>query len=129
MIVNSMTGTFEYERGDKRELPDFNVFFRYYATYPFYSDAVWYLTQMRRWGQITEAKPDEWYLETSKKVYLPEVWLAAAKELVTEGYLAEADIPQTDGFKEPTGDFIDGIVYDGRQPNEYLKKFPIGIKD
>src|SRR5262245_13608970 len=54
VIANSMTGTFEYERGDKRAVPDFNVFFRYFATYPYYSDAVWYLTQMRRWGQIAE---------------------------------------------------------------------------
>ncbi|MDO8271246.1 MAG: CmpA/NrtA family ABC transporter substrate-binding protein, partial [Gammaproteobacteria bacterium] len=46
VIANSMTGTFEYEKGDVREVPDFNVFFRYNATYPYYSDAVWYLTQM-----------------------------------------------------------------------------------
>ncbi|CAA6809810.1 MAG: Nitrate ABC transporter, nitrate-binding protein, partial [uncultured Thiotrichaceae bacterium] len=38
VIANSMTGTFEYEKGDKREVPDFNVFFRYNATYPYYSD-------------------------------------------------------------------------------------------
>ncbi len=44
VIANSMTGTFEYEKGDKRAVPDFNVFFRYFATYPYYSDAVWYLT-------------------------------------------------------------------------------------
>src|SRR3990167_8587521 len=73
VIANSMTGTFEFEKGDKREVPDFNVFFRYHATYPYYSDAVWYLTQMRRWGQISEAKPDSWYLETAKKVYLPAI--------------------------------------------------------
>ncbi|WP_461433532.1 ABC transporter substrate-binding protein [Hoeflea alexandrii] len=48
---------FEFEKGDKRDIPDFNVFFRYNATYPFYSDAVWYLTQMRRWGQITKPSP------------------------------------------------------------------------
>ncbi|WP_372866232.1 CmpA/NrtA family ABC transporter substrate-binding protein, partial [Pseudomonas sp.] len=41
VIANSMTGTFEYEKGDKREVPDFNVFFRYNATYPYYSDAIW----------------------------------------------------------------------------------------
>ncbi len=56
VIANSMTGTFEFEKGDKRPAPDFNVFFRNYATYPFYSDAIWYLTQMRRWGQITESQ-------------------------------------------------------------------------
>lgn len=129
VIVNSMTGTFEYEKGDVRPLPDFNVFFRYDATYPFYSDAIWYLTQMRRWGQITEAKPDEWYFETAKSVYLPDVWLAAAKELVAEGKLAETNIPQTDGFKEPTGEFIDGVTYDGRKPNDYLRQFKVGLKD
>ena len=41
VIANSMTGTFEYEKGDKRDVPDFNVFFRYNATYPYDSDAVW----------------------------------------------------------------------------------------
>mgnify|MGYP003337279252 CR=1 FL=1 len=38
VIGNSMTGTFEYEKGDKRPLPDFNVFFRYFATYPYRSE-------------------------------------------------------------------------------------------
>src|SRR5690606_30836308 len=79
IIANSMTGTFEYERGDKRSMPDFNVFFRYHATYPFYSDAVWYLTQMRRWGQIASAQPDEWYHATAKAVYRPDIYLKAAK--------------------------------------------------
>ncbi|PKO85207.1 MAG: nitrate ABC transporter substrate-binding protein, partial [Betaproteobacteria bacterium HGW-Betaproteobacteria-12] len=41
VIDNSMTGTFEYEKGDVRPVPDFNVFFRYNATYPYYSDAIW----------------------------------------------------------------------------------------
>ena len=56
VIANSMTGTFEFEKGDKRPAPDFNIFFRENASYPFYSDAVWTLTQMRRWGQIAETQ-------------------------------------------------------------------------
>jgi nitrate/nitrite transport system substrate-binding protein len=129
VIANSMTGTFEFEKGDKRSLPDFNVFYRYNATYPFYSDAVWFLTQMRRWGQIPEAKPDEWYLETAKKVYRPDIWMKAAQLLVEEGKIPASDIPQTDGFKPATTDFIDGVEYDGKKPNEYLTKFKIGNKD
>ena len=58
VIAKSMTGTFEDEKGDRRPAPDFNVFFCYSATYPYYSGAVWYPAQIRRWGQITEAKPD-----------------------------------------------------------------------
>ena len=118
-----MTGTFEYEHGDKRSVPDFNVFFRYFANYPFYSDAVWYLTQMRRWGQIAEAKPDQWYADTAKRVYRPDIYLQAAKLLVAEGTRAAAGLPLgSDGYRAPQSEFIDGIVYDGRKPNAYLAK-------
>ena len=129
VIANSMTGTFEYEKGDKREVPDFNVFFRYFATYPYYSDAVWYLSQMRRWGQITEHKSDSWYHDVAKKVYRPDIYLEAAKLLVAEGKASEKDFPwDTDGFRAPQSEFIDGVTFDGRAPNAYLSKFPIGLK-
>lgn len=129
VIANSMTGTFEYEKGDKRPMPDFNVFFRYYATYPYYSDAVWTLTQMRRWGQIGEYKADTWFHEVAKKVYRPDVYLKAARRLVDEGKAKEADFPwKSDGYREPQEQFIDGVVFDGRKPNAYLEKLAIGLK-
>ncbi|WP_223427050.1 CmpA/NrtA family ABC transporter substrate-binding protein [Tateyamaria pelophila] len=131
VIANSMTGFFEFEKGDKRDIPDFNVFFRYNATYPFYSDAVWYLTQMRRWGQISEPKSDTWYDEVAREVYKPEIYLEAARMLVDAGLANEADFPwDSDGYKAPTpaGDIIDGIPYDGRAPNAYLESLPIGLK-
>jgi len=131
VIANSMTGTFEYEKGDKREVPDFNVFFRYNATYPYYSDAIWYLTQMRRWGQISEPKSDSWFMDTAKKVYRPDIYATAAKELIAEGKLSASEFPDFSsetGFRAPQTHFIDGITYDGTQPNEYLKKFEIGLK-
>ena len=129
VIANSMTGTFEFEKGDKRDIPDFNVFFRYFATYPYQSDAVWYLSQMRRWGQIAEPKSDDWYAEVAASVYRPDLYLSAAKHLVDEGLANEADFPwDTDGYREPTAEFIDGVEFDGRKPNDYLKSFPIGLK-
>ena len=129
VIANSMTGTFEYEKGDKRDVPDFNVFYRYFATYPYYSDAVWYLTQMRRWGQISEGKEDSWYDEAAKSVYRPDIYLKAAEMLVEEGHVEKADFPwDTDGYREPTADFIDGVTYDGRKPNAYLDSLTIGLK-
>ena len=131
VIANSMTGTFEYEKGDKRDVPDFNVFFRYNATYPYYSDAIWYLTQMRRWGQIADTKPDSWYMDIAKKVYRPDIYEKAAKALIAEGKISAADFPdfaKEDGFRAPQIHFIDGITYNGKEPNEYLKKFSIGLK-
>jgi nitrate/nitrite transport system substrate-binding protein len=128
VIANSMTGTFEYGKGDVRSLPDFNVFFRYYATYPYYSDAVWYLTQMRRWGQIADPRPDHWYHDTARQVYRPDTYMRAASLLVAEGKARQSDFPETDGYRPPTAEFIDGVEYDGLQPNAYLQKFAIGLK-
>ena len=129
VIANSMTGTFEYEKGDKRDVPDFNVFFRHFATYPYYSDAIWYLSQMRRWGQITEHKSDDWYKDIAAKVYRPDVYLQAAQMLVSEGKVKKEDFPwDSSGFRAPQTHFIDDIVYDGSKPNDYLAKFSIGLK-
>jgi nitrate/nitrite transport system substrate-binding protein len=129
VIANSMTGTFEYEPGEKRPLPDFNVFFRNFATYPFYSDAIWYLTQMRRWGQIPENKPDAWFHETAARVYRPDIYRQAAQMLVDEKKIGKADVPwESDGYKPATKEFIDGIEYDGRKPNAYIDQFAIGLK-
>ncbi|MGB0449216.1 MAG: CmpA/NrtA family ABC transporter substrate-binding protein [Porticoccaceae bacterium] len=132
VIANSMTGTFEYEKGDKRSIPDFNVFFRYFATYPYYSDAIWYLTQMRRWGQISEPKSDQWYFDVAASVYRPDIYKTAALELIEEGVMSASDFPEfakETGYRAPQKEFIDDIIYDGTKPNEYLKKFPIGLKD
>lgn len=131
VIANSMTGTFEYEKGDLREVPDFNVFFRYHATYPYYSDAVWYLTQMRRWGQIAEAKPDSWYDEVARSVYRPDLYQQAAEALIAEGLFTAEEFPDfasESGYRPPQTEFIDAITFDGSQPNAYLEKFPIGLK-
>ncbi|QDU90448.1 Bicarbonate transport ATP-binding protein CmpC [Pirellulimonas nuda] len=130
VIKNSMTGHFYFQKSDKRAMPDFNVFYKHHCTYPWYSDGVWFLTQMRRWGQIAEPKPAQWYEETARKVYKPEVYLKAARILADQGLIQEADVPwETDGYKPPTDEFIDGVTYDGRKPLEYLKAHQIGNQD
>ncbi len=129
VLANSMTGTFEFEKGDKREMPDFNVFYKYNATYPFYSDGVWFLTQMRRWGQIPEAKSADWYDTTIKNIYRPDIWKKAASLLVAEGNIPASDVPSTDGYKPATSDFIDGTTFNAKDPIGYINSFSIGNKD
>ncbi len=129
VIANSMTGTFEYEKGDKRPAPDFNVFFRYNATFPYYSDAVWYLTQMRRWGQIADAHDDAWFDATAKSVYKPEIYKAAAEAVIADGNAtAEMFDFDADGYRDPTAEFIDGVSYDGTKPNAYIDSLSLGLK-
>ena len=128
VIAASMTGKFTFEPGDTRDAEGFNIFFDKFAGYPFYSDAIWYLTQMRRWGQIAEDKSDEWYVDTAKAVYRPDLYLAAAGKLVEDGAIPADSVPETDGFRAPQDGFIDGLTYDGKAPNAYLGKFDIGLK-
>jgi nitrate/nitrite transport system substrate-binding protein len=86
---------------------------------------------MRRWGQIPEAKADSWYMDMAKKVYRPDIYAKAARELIAEGKMSASDFPDfatEKGFKPPQGEFIDNITFDGTQPNAYLDKFKIGLK-
>jgi nitrate/nitrite transport system substrate-binding protein len=128
VIAASMTGKFTFEPGDTRDAAGFNIFFDKFAGYPYYSDAIWYLTQMRRWGQIPADKSDQWYFDTAKAVYRPDLYLAAASKLVEDGVIPAESVPETNGYRAPQGGFIDGITFDGSKPNEYLIKFAIGLK-
>ena len=86
---------------------------------------------MRRWGQISEQKSDTWYKDIAKKVYRPDIYAQAAKELIAEGKVSAKDFPNfasESGFRKPQTHFIDNITYDGSKPNAYLKKFKIGLK-
>ncbi|OYP38221.1 nitrate ABC transporter substrate-binding protein [Rhodopirellula sp. MGV] len=131
VIDNSMTGTFVFQESDVRPMPDFNVFFKHNASYPHYSDCVWFLTQMRRWGQITEGKPASWYAEKAKDIYQPAIYRKAADMLISEGKASPNDFPAPDydGYREATTDFIDGNSYDAKDPIGYINSFEIGNKD
>jgi len=128
VLLASMTGRFTFAEGDTRETPEFNLFFDRQASYPFYSDAIWYLTQMRRWGQIAEHKPDQWYLDTAKSVYRPDLYTAAAKSLVVEGKAPADAFPETDGFRVYSKSSIDNVPFDARKPTAYISSFSIGLK-
>ncbi|MEM7510646.1 MAG: nitrate ABC transporter substrate-binding protein, partial [Bacteroidota bacterium] len=82
-----------------------------------------------RWGQIPEAQPAGWYDEKIKEIYRPDLWLKAAAALEAEGKIPAEDIPDTDGYKDPTKDFIDGKLYDAKDPIGYINSFSIGNKD
>ena len=128
VLAASMSGKFTFAPGDTRDTPQFNLFFNEGASYPFYSDAIWVLTQMRRWGQIAEDKPDAWYLEIAKSVYRPDLYMDAAKSLVADGKATADAFPESDGYRVSSGKAIDGIAFDPRKPSTYVASFSIGLK-
>jgi nitrate/nitrite transport system substrate-binding protein len=70
-------------------------------------------------------------MDMAKQVYRPDIYAIAAKELIEEGKLPASAFPDfaaETGFKPAQTEFIDGVTYDGTQPNAYLEQFPIGLK-
>lgn len=79
LLMGSLTGRLlAGPDGDADLLPDFHVFHRYAANFPWISHALWLLTQMSRWGQI--AAPVD--LPTvARRVYRPDLYREAARAL------------------------------------------------
>ena len=127
VLVEPLKGEYQYEQGDLRTIPELNAYFRDFAGYPFAGDAIWFLTQMRRWGQLAD-QSDSWYAETARRVYRSDLYRAAAAELISEGKLAASDLPAAELTIPPGAKFIDGIEFDPAQPNAYLAKFAIGMQ-
>ncbi|MEL6977982.1 MAG: CmpA/NrtA family ABC transporter substrate-binding protein [Pseudomonadota bacterium] len=134
-LQSFLDGSVEYERGDLRPAPRFGLFFKEYATYPYLSDAIWYLTQMRRWGQIGEPKIDTWYWETAAAAFKPDIYEAAAAALVAEGKAEASDFPTDPGPRRDLSPaaagaqgFIDFKSFDPVRPNAYIDGFAVGLK-
>ena len=128
VLSGPLHGEYQYEKGDVRPTPEANVYFAEQAGYPFYGDAVWFLTQMRRWGQIPTEQPDSWYVETAKKVYRADLYRAAAEELIAAGSVDASILPPADSMSAGSARFIDGIEFDAKLPNAYLAKLSLGLQ-
>lgn len=134
-ISASLTGTFRYsQQGEAVACPDCNVFYRYAANFPWRSHAIWFMTQMLRWGQI-DRNIDLYKL--ADQIYRPDIYRAAAEALgmpvpmidaKPEGNHATRWILQaaTQPIEMGPDSFCDGKVYDPARADEYLASFGVG---
>jgi nitrate/nitrite transport system substrate-binding protein len=135
VLEKSLSGTIQVATDlPSRNLPDFNVFHRYASNFPWRSHAVWFITQMLRWGQLEHAVSPE---KVAKAVYRPEVFRAAASELGIK--YPEVDFKTEGGHEgrwalmsgEETIEmgpdlFIDGRTFDSSDVLSYLEGFEGG---
>ena len=126
----SMLGTFQYARTEfARSLPDFNVFHRFAANFPWRSHAVWFITQMLRWGHL------DWAIdirEVAERVYRPDLLRTAADalgmSLPKRDYKPEGmhtDAWSLEGIRLGSDRFFDGGLFDPNDPITYLRKFDV----
>lgn len=104
-------------------------FFRDGAGYPYYSEAVWYLTQMRRWGQIPTRRTDAWYDGIARAVFRPDIYREAAGALMARKMATPGDFAWDQDSYQPADRrlAIDGMAFDARKPNAYVDGLNIGL--
>jgi nitrate/nitrite transport system substrate-binding protein len=116
-IIGRTKGIIDYGDGRKVEnSPHFMKFWRDYASYPFQSHDLWFLTEDIRWGILP---PDTDTKALIKKVNREDIWREGAKALG----VAAKDIPASTSRGKET--FFDGKVFDPEDPAAYLKSLAI----
>ena len=113
VIVARMLGRYSNGLGktwdDKRAMKFFNDGL---VPFPWLSDAMWFMTQHKRWGLL---KQDPDYLAIAKQVNRLDIYRQAATA-------AGVAIPKSD-MRSST--LIDGSVWDGKDPKKYAASFKI----
>jgi NitT/TauT family transport system ATP-binding protein len=107
-------------------IPDYLLFARHSANFPWKSHALWFYSQMVRWKQI-EPSPER--AEIARNTYRPDVYRDAVKSLGIDVPLADAKIErttdaitesQTGGILFGAEGFFDGRVFDPEDLDGYL---------
>ncbi len=116
-IQDRMRGKFDYGTGRVVEnSPHIMKYWRDFASYPFQSHELWFLTENVRWGKFTG---QEDFKTLISKVNREDLWRAAAKEL----RVPAAQIPK--GTSRGVEKFFDGKVFDPANPAAYLASLAI----
>jgi nitrate/nitrite transport system substrate-binding protein len=116
-IIGRTSGEIDY--GDGRTLkndPNLMKYWKDFASYPFQSHELWFLTENIRWGNLA---PDTDTKGLIKKVNREDIWRAAAKAVNAPA----AEIPPTTSRGKET--FFDGKVFDPENPAAYLSSLAI----
>jgi nitrate/nitrite transport system substrate-binding protein len=82
------------------------------ANFPFLSDGMWFLTQHKRWGLLKD-HPD--YLTVAKQINHIDIYKQAATASNTP---VPKDVMRTSKF-------MDGVVWDGKDPKKYADSFKV----
>lgn len=127
-LMPALRGAIEVSQGEVVSVPDFFVPHAKAATFPWKSHALWFYSQMARWGQIDANSANE---AIARNSYRPDLYRAALSDIgvalpganaKVEGALTKATPVGSAGASlilGPDG-FFDGAVFDPDQVAGYL---------
>lgn len=112
-INQRILGRYQNGMGKTWDDPDHMKFYNEgMVNYPYLSDGMWFLTQHKRWGLLKE-HPD--YLGVAKSINRIDLYKQAAAA-------SKTPLPKSD---MRSSKLIDGVVWDGTQPQKYADSFKI----
>jgi nitrate/nitrite transport system substrate-binding protein len=116
-ILDRTKGKFDYGTGRVVEnSPHIMKYWRDFASYPFQSHDLWFITEDTRWGKFEPGFDGKALI---KKVNREDIWREAAKDL----NVPAKDIPTSTSRGKET--FFDGKIFDPDNPGAYLKSLSI----
>lgn len=117
-VLDRSAGKFDYGIPGKvvENSPHIMKYWRDFASYPFQSHDLWFLTEDIRWGKYEPGFDTKALIA---KVNREDMWRDAAKTLG----VAAAEIPASTSRGKET--FFDGKVFDPENPAAYLKSLAI----
>ncbi len=115
VIEGRMLGKYENGLGKSWTDPDYMKFYNDgHVNFPYLSDGMWFMTQHKRWGLLSE-EPD--YLAVAKKVNQIDLYKQAAAQL-------KVSVP-ADPLR--ASKFFDGTSWDGKDPKTYAAGFALKV--
>src|SRR5215211_4053370 len=116
-VTERMKGNFDYGTGRVvKDSPHIMKYWRDFASYPFQSHDLWFITEDMRWGKFEPTLDAKALIA---KVNREDLWRAAAKELGVPA----SEIPASTSRGKET--FFDGKVFDPDNPTAYLAALDI----
>ncbi len=118
ILQGRMLGQYENGLGQKWQDPHAMRFFHDGSvSFPYLSDGMWFLTQLKRWGMLTQ-DPD--YLAVAKQINQIDIYKQAASAV------GNVTLP---GSEMRSSTLMDGKVWDGLNPAAYAASFAINHKE
>lgn len=127
-MLPALTGKLYAAKTEVRDAPGFFVPFAKAATFPWKSHALWFYSQMVRWGQVAHSAH---HAEIARQTYRPDLYRAALEQLGIALPVANAKVEGALKSETPVGSagaslmlgpdgFFDGRIFDPDTLDAYI---------
>lgn len=128
-MLHGLSGRLDVGGGETRRVDDFFVPFAKAATFPWKSHALWFYSQMVRWGQVTHTRENA---AIARETYRPDLYRRALKPLGVALPSANAKVEGALVAPTPVGSagasltlgpdgFFDGALFDPDKLDAYIE--------